>query len=211
MALMLVKSSQKVDGGLPATLKARMMFNIMLDFALGLVPLLGDLADAVFRANTRNAWLLETYLVKKIEAQKTGHISDPELGRIDVPPGPNQPMPARVTGGPVEPVRAYTGPRNGTPAGSYVTNGKTSRRPEMVQAAVNYGVRMVDTVSSNMRGNRSNVGSAGHVDARPSTGSNTSSSRSIPKTKEDLAMAAFQYGARAASDAYKGRSKPAGR
>lgn len=103
MALMLVKSCQKVDGGLPATLKARMMFNIMLDFALGLVPLLGDLADAVFRANTRNAWLLETYLTKKLEAQRTGHISDPELGRLDVPSGPSQPMPAKVKGRPIEP------------------------------------------------------------------------------------------------------------
>lgn len=84
LALMLVKSCQKVDGGLPATLKARMMFNIALDFGLGLIPLLGDVADAVFRANTRNAWLLEMYLTKKAEAEKVGHVSDPELGRVNV-------------------------------------------------------------------------------------------------------------------------------
>lgn len=201
MALMLVKSCQKVDGGLPATLKARMMFNIMLDFALGLVPLLGDLADAVFRANTRNAWLLETYLTKKLEAQRTGHISDPELGRLDVPSGPSQPMPAKVKGRPIEPVRVQSGPRNGVPVGSYVTNGKT-RRPEMVMAAVDYGVRTVSS-QSNMRGNNGG--------GRPSTGSQTSSNRSIPKTKEDMAMAALQYGARAALDAHNGRSKSAGR
>jgi len=41
------------------------MFNIILDFALGLVPLLGDVADALFRANTRNAVVLEEYLRKK--------------------------------------------------------------------------------------------------------------------------------------------------
>lgn len=92
MALMLVKSCQKIDGGLPATLRARMMFNIALDFGLGLVPLLGDIADAIFRANTRNAWLLEVYLTKKMEAERVGHVSDPELGTLNVPtrPGASQ-------------------------------------------------------------------------------------------------------------------------
>ncbi|KAJ9152165.1 PH domain containing protein [Coniochaeta hoffmannii] len=88
MALMVVKTCQKIDGGLPATLRARMMFNIVLDFGLGLIPLLGDIADAVFRANTRNAWLLEMYLTKKMEAERVGHVSDPELGTLNVPPGP---------------------------------------------------------------------------------------------------------------------------
>ncbi|KAB5570785.1 PH domain-containing protein [Coniochaeta sp. 2T2.1] len=88
LALMVVKSCQKIDGGLPATLRARMMFNVALDFGLGLIPLLGDVADAVFRANTRNAWLLETYLLKKMEAERVGHVSDPELGKLTVPPGP---------------------------------------------------------------------------------------------------------------------------
>jgi hypothetical protein len=45
--------------------KSKMMFNIVLDFAVGLVPFLGDIADAVFRANTRNAVELEKYLRKK--------------------------------------------------------------------------------------------------------------------------------------------------
>ncbi len=46
-----------------------MLLNIVLDFALGLVPFLGDLADAVFRANSQNAWILEEYLVKKAEEE----------------------------------------------------------------------------------------------------------------------------------------------
>lgn len=62
MALMVLKTCGKIDGGLPTSIKARMLFNIILDFGVGLVPFIGDLADAVFRANTRNAAILEQYL-----------------------------------------------------------------------------------------------------------------------------------------------------
>jgi hypothetical protein len=34
---------------IPAALKSRMILNIAMDFAVGLVPLLGDIADAFFR------------------------------------------------------------------------------------------------------------------------------------------------------------------
>ncbi|KAH6667805.1 hypothetical protein B0J14DRAFT_658586 [Halenospora varia] len=39
-----------------------MMFHLMIDFAIGLVPFIGDIADMAFRANTKNAVLLEEYL-----------------------------------------------------------------------------------------------------------------------------------------------------
>ena len=42
-----------------------MVFNIIIDFAVGLVPFVGDIADAVFRANTKNAILLEEHLREK--------------------------------------------------------------------------------------------------------------------------------------------------
>lgn len=70
MAVMVMRHASKIDGGLPAALKSRMMLNIMMDFLVGLVPFVGDLADAVFRANTRNAWLLEEYLIKKAEEER---------------------------------------------------------------------------------------------------------------------------------------------
>lgn len=41
------------------------MFNIIFDFFLGLVPFVGDIADAAFRCNTRNAVLLEAHLREK--------------------------------------------------------------------------------------------------------------------------------------------------
>jgi hypothetical protein len=63
--MMVLRTCQQVEGGLPANVKSKMMFNIILDFFVGLVPFLGDIADALFRANTRNAVELENYLRKK--------------------------------------------------------------------------------------------------------------------------------------------------
>jgi len=65
MAVMVLKTCQQVDGGLPADVKSKMMFNIVVDFGIGLIPFLGDIADAVFRANTKNAVILEKYLREK--------------------------------------------------------------------------------------------------------------------------------------------------
>jgi len=65
MAMMVLRTCQQVEGGLPSAIKAKMMFNITLDFCVGLVPFLGDIADALFRANTRNAVVLEQYLREK--------------------------------------------------------------------------------------------------------------------------------------------------
>jgi hypothetical protein len=65
MALMVLRTCQQVEGGLPTDVTFRMYLNIILDFGIGLVPVLGDFADALFRANTRNAVILEKHLRKK--------------------------------------------------------------------------------------------------------------------------------------------------
>lgn len=52
--------------GAPGHVKARMIANASFDYVLGLVPLLGDVGDAMFRANTKNVRLLKAHL------QKTG-------------------------------------------------------------------------------------------------------------------------------------------
>jgi len=39
-----------------------MYTNLIIDFGVGLIPLLGDFADAWFKCNTRNNILLERYL-----------------------------------------------------------------------------------------------------------------------------------------------------
>lgn len=96
LALMLVRSMATIDGGLPQLLQTRMMFNIALDFGIGLIPIIGDLADAFYRANTRNAWLLEVYLTKKAEADRRGQVPDPDN---DDRPIPVKPQPARAKAG----------------------------------------------------------------------------------------------------------------
>ncbi|KAF8854661.1 hypothetical protein BDZ45DRAFT_676763 [Acephala macrosclerotiorum] len=65
IAMMVLRTCQQVEGGLPTSVKTKMMFNIVLDFGIGLVPFLGDIADALFRANTRNAVELEKFLREK--------------------------------------------------------------------------------------------------------------------------------------------------
>ena len=65
MALMLWRKCQKVEGGLDSATSMRMLVNIALDFVVGLVPFIGDLADAAFKANTRNCRLLERHLEQK--------------------------------------------------------------------------------------------------------------------------------------------------
>ncbi len=61
-ALYLVLRAQRL--GAPTRILGRMFFNVLIDMALGAVPLLGDLFDFGFKANRRNIALLKRYLQK---------------------------------------------------------------------------------------------------------------------------------------------------
>lgn len=50
--------------GAPNTLLARMLANVGIDALVGAVPVLGDLFDIAFKANVRNAALLDGYLAR---------------------------------------------------------------------------------------------------------------------------------------------------
>lgn len=63
--MMVVKSCEGIEGGLPPSLHMKMLLNVVIDFLIGLVPFLGDIADAVYKCNTRNAVLLEKHLREK--------------------------------------------------------------------------------------------------------------------------------------------------
>jgi hypothetical protein len=65
MAIMVLRTCEQIEGGLPLNIKMEMYVNICLDFVIGLLPFLGDIADALFRANIRNAVVLETYLLRR--------------------------------------------------------------------------------------------------------------------------------------------------
>lgn len=62
LALLVVKKCMKVEGGLGQALLIRMMINVAIDFLVGLIPFVGDLADAAFKCNTKNLRLLEEHL-----------------------------------------------------------------------------------------------------------------------------------------------------
>lgn len=64
-ALLVVKTCSNIDGDLPSHLHGRMVMNVIIDFVIGLVPFVGDLADAVYKCNSRNAIILEGHLRKK--------------------------------------------------------------------------------------------------------------------------------------------------
>lgn len=66
----------------PRAVAARMMANVLLDVALGAIPLLGDLFDVGFKANTRNVRLLEPY-VRRPEAGRP-----PASNRLTIDLGP---------------------------------------------------------------------------------------------------------------------------
>lgn len=123
MALMVFKTCCQVEGGLPNALKLQMLLNIGFDFAIGLVPFLGDLVDAVFKANSRNALLLEQHLRDKgkKELRRSGlpipavDPSSPEeydRARRDSPAGNQSPSPRRQESGTTH---AQQGPTPGAP------------------------------------------------------------------------------------------------
>lgn len=51
--------------GLPRSALAAMAGNVVLDLALGATPILGDLADTVFKANVRNLAIIEKHVGRR--------------------------------------------------------------------------------------------------------------------------------------------------
>jgi len=54
--------------GMPALSLLRMFSNGLVDFGIGLVPVVGDVGDAIFKAHARNLRIIEEY-VEKIEGK----------------------------------------------------------------------------------------------------------------------------------------------
>ncbi|KAH9828922.1 hypothetical protein Tdes44962_MAKER02351 [Teratosphaeria destructans] len=82
LAYMIFRECCKVDGGLPSGLRMRMIINIIIDFAVGLVPFLGDIADAAFKCNTKNLRLLEVHLDQKYNPRHSRG-DDRDLAGVD--------------------------------------------------------------------------------------------------------------------------------
>ncbi|RCK60632.1 hypothetical protein Cantr_08328 [Candida viswanathii] len=70
-ALQLVRKAKTVEGGLPKSLETEMMANVMFDFGIGLIPIVGDFINVLYKCNSRNFVLLEKHLVKKYGNKET--------------------------------------------------------------------------------------------------------------------------------------------
>lgn len=49
---------------LPPNRIGQMVLNILIDFALGLIPVIGDISDFVYKANSRNLKIIEQHMQK---------------------------------------------------------------------------------------------------------------------------------------------------
>jgi hypothetical protein len=66
--------------GLPKSLRMIMLRNSLIDFSLGFVPLVGDIADMFYRANKINVRIMEKFWLEKhkslIEQSTQDHLTD---------------------------------------------------------------------------------------------------------------------------------------
>ncbi|OAP63051.1 hypothetical protein AYL99_02278 [Fonsecaea erecta] len=83
LALLVYRTCCSVEPELPSSVKMRMQMNVLIDFAIGLVPFIGDIADAAYKCNTRNVVLLEKELrsrgQKRIKGTPQANVADPSL------------------------------------------------------------------------------------------------------------------------------------
>ncbi|KAG0633790.1 hypothetical protein HOY80DRAFT_586972 [Tuber brumale] len=82
LAMMVIRTASQAN--LPSGVRAHMMINVIIDFVIGLIPFLGDIVDVGFKANTRNAVILENFLrergAENIRRQGLPQQPDPSLG-----------------------------------------------------------------------------------------------------------------------------------
>lgn len=53
--------------------RGRMLINLLIDWVIGLIPLLGDIADVGFKANIRNAEILKRALQQRAGVNSSVH------------------------------------------------------------------------------------------------------------------------------------------
>ena len=145
---MVIETAKQVEGGLPGSVVSQMYINAFIDFAIGFIPFLGDIADALYKCNTRNAILLEKELRKRGKARLKGqqvqeidsslpeHFDreEEELNRRNGGPPPTYDQNDHSDQGPTLPPRNQT--QSGLGRGWFGGSGR-QREPdlEMAQAA----------------------------------------------------------------------------
>lgn len=69
-ALALTILAKARDEGLPKHVQWRMAANIAIDFLVGSIPILGDIFDFFYKANSKNMRLLKQYLEPTVRAEE---------------------------------------------------------------------------------------------------------------------------------------------
>lgn len=81
LALRVVNKAETIDGGLPIALRLKMLANVTFDFMIGLIPVVGDFINVLYRCNSRNFIILEKYLVEKYTKQQLGQ--RPDMAKLE--------------------------------------------------------------------------------------------------------------------------------
>jgi len=61
---------QAMQFRLPVSILFRMLLNILIDGVVGSVPILGDIFDTTWKANTKNVNILEAYIREPVKSKK---------------------------------------------------------------------------------------------------------------------------------------------
>lgn len=77
-SLSLLWLARGITDGFPLDLQLLFLFNIIIDFALGLIPIVGDLIGIGYKSNLRNYLLLEKHLFR-VGQKNQGKISEQEV------------------------------------------------------------------------------------------------------------------------------------
>ena len=72
LSISIVKMASSVSGGLDKHCKRAMYRNIIKQVAFGAIPFVGDLADSLLKANTRNFLILEDMLTARVHSAHSG-------------------------------------------------------------------------------------------------------------------------------------------
>jgi hypothetical protein len=83
LCLMVYRTICSVEPKLDSGIKMKMKFNIVIDFLIGIIPFVGDIADAAYKCNTKNVILFEEELRKRGKKRLKGtpdeRMTDPSL------------------------------------------------------------------------------------------------------------------------------------
>lgn len=77
-SLTLLQTARQLDDGLPLDLQLLFLLNIVIDFLLGLIPIVGDLVEVGYKSNLRNFLLLEKHLTR-VGEKNMGIIGEDEV------------------------------------------------------------------------------------------------------------------------------------